>query len=72
MEIFATILDMEILHWRKGMKGTTVTTKPIYSSTIDRQTDIKAQLITVLVLNFLEIGQNDPNRDGEGGSLNLY
>ena len=54
------------------MKGTTVTTKPIYSSTIDRQTDIKAQLITVLVLNFLEIGENDPNRDGEGGSLNLY
>ena len=25
------------------MKGTTVTTKPIYSSTIDRQTEIKAQ-----------------------------
>ena len=72
MVIFATILDMEILHWRKGMKGTTVTTKPIYSSTIDRQTDIKAQLITVLVLNFLEIGENDPIRDGEGGSLNLY
>ena len=58
MEIFATILDME-----KRNEGYHSNNKTLHSSTIDRQTEIKAHLITVKghilvqVRNFLENGE---------------